>query len=413
MTSSLAYVVLYMVTRAMHGHSPKKILRAKRRIIFNHSSSIPAVCAGAVGPADARAAARANTALRRDYGAAPTNPIMTKRTERALREGSSANGNVPRCEPRFDDRQASPPVCDVDGAAASPSLQTHVWNQTSLRAVPGCAGGVVPPVRAGPSTSDTWQSVVERMDGVLPRNSSLSCRDGEPAHAVRRVELSGEEATADYGSSVLTCQESQQGFGTADVHCIANGPVSHAGQQPIDGVGFGICSNPAGLPPHHSGPDLHQGPERCVGSDDDDCAFWDDLEAAGAHTRAHTGETDSFAPEGWVRQGPGAQAQDRLCGAASGSQRDAGPASGQVILHVDVDAFYCSVERLDDPSLVTLPVVVTQFNHGGFVSVSHEVGVLPMSPGNHYLICKGNVSLSAWSTPQCLRAVLGLTIMTV
>ncbi|GLI59531.1 hypothetical protein VaNZ11_001423, partial [Volvox africanus] len=44
----------------------------------------------------------------------------------------------------------------------------------------------------------------------------------------------------------------------------------------------------------------------------------------------------------------------------------------RVFLHLDVDCFYCQVERLDDPSLVGVPLAVTQFNSGGFVSVSYE-----------------------------------------
>ncbi|KAG2491453.1 hypothetical protein HYH03_010239 [Edaphochlamys debaryana] len=44
----------------------------------------------------------------------------------------------------------------------------------------------------------------------------------------------------------------------------------------------------------------------------------------------------------------------------------------RVFLHVDVDSFYCSVERLDDPCLRGVPLAVTQYNSGGFVAVSYE-----------------------------------------
>ncbi|GFR42034.1 hypothetical protein Agub_g2851, partial [Astrephomene gubernaculifera] len=54
------------------------------------------------------------------------------------------------------------------------------------------------------------------------------------------------------------------------------------------------------------------------------------------------------------------------------SPSSAAAAPRRVILHVDVDCFYCQVERLDDPSLLGAPLAVTQFNAGGFVAVSYE-----------------------------------------
>eukprot|EP00951_Prasinocladus_malaysianus_P049423 scaffold669740_cov48-Prasinocladus_malaysianus.AAC.1 len=47
-------------------------------------------------------------------------------------------------------------------------------------------------------------------------------------------------------------------------------------------------------------------------------------------------------------------------------------ADDPVILHIDIDSFYCEVERMDDPSLRGRPLVVQQFNSGGFVAVSYE-----------------------------------------
>ena len=44
----------------------------------------------------------------------------------------------------------------------------------------------------------------------------------------------------------------------------------------------------------------------------------------------------------------------------------------KITLHLDVDCFYVQVERLDDRSLLTAPLVVEQFNNGGFVAVSYE-----------------------------------------
>ena len=47
--------------------------------------------------------------------------------------------------------------------------------------------------------------------------------------------------------------------------------------------------------------------------------------------------------------------------------------AGKLVVHCDVDSFYCQVERLDDPALMGVPLAVRQFNAGGFVAVSYEV----------------------------------------
>jgi nucleotidyltransferase/DNA polymerase involved in DNA repair len=66
---------------------------------------------------------------------------------------------------------------------------------------------------------------------------------------------------------------------------------------------------------------------------------------------------------------PGAE-----CGEAAARRSGAGFAGTEtgIILHVDVDSFYCNVERIDDPSLEGVPIAVQQFNSGGFVAVSYE-----------------------------------------
>ena len=58
-----------------------------------------------------------------------------------------------------------------------------------------------------------------------------------------------------------------------------------------------------------------------------------------------------------------------------------GARNQRVVIHCDVDCFYCQVERLDDPSLKGVPLAVQQFNSGGFVAVSYEVGPqVPLHP---------------------------------
>lgn len=46
--------------------------------------------------------------------------------------------------------------------------------------------------------------------------------------------------------------------------------------------------------------------------------------------------------------------------------------AAHLVLHVDVDSFYCAVERLDNPALRGRPLAVKQSNSGGFVAVSYE-----------------------------------------
>ena len=52
------------------------------------------------------------------------------------------------------------------------------------------------------------------------------------------------------------------------------------------------------------------------------------------------------------------------------------------IIHLDVDNFYVSVERADDPSLAAVPLVVQQHNSGGFVAVSGEAKACGLRKGD-------------------------------
>ena len=93
-------------------------------------------------------------------------------------------------------------------------------------------------------------------------------------------------------------------------------------------------------------------------------------------------ECDSAGDEEHWFAGDNARDALRATSASTGEERGeaatgcsgAGRAGEEmgVILHVDVDSFYCNVERIDDPSLEGVPIAVQQFNSGGFVAVSYE-----------------------------------------
>jgi hypothetical protein len=51
-------------------------------------------------------------------------------------------------------------------------------------------------------------------------------------------------------------------------------------------------------------------------------------------------------------------------------------------MHVDIDCFYCQVEVLDRPEFKGRPLVVQQFNRGGFVAVSYEAKMAGIKKGD-------------------------------
>ncbi|GBG25517.1 Elongator complex protein 3 [Hondaea fermentalgiana] len=55
---------------------------------------------------------------------------------------------------------------------------------------------------------------------------------------------------------------------------------------------------------------------------------------------------------------------------------------GRVVLHVDVDGFYCACEARRRPELRGKPVAVTQFNSGGFVALNEEASRAGLRKGD-------------------------------
>ncbi|RMZ56189.1 hypothetical protein APUTEX25_002379 [Auxenochlorella protothecoides] len=179
----------------------------------------------------------------------------------------------------------------------------------------------------------------------------------------------------------LTARAAGRGAAAFDPVPIPAGAGSGAGHMPGAATGRG-----AGLDWGEEGP-----------AETDD--FWEGLVGSGGMSRSAPAPLQPGLGPGAVNSGASAEttlgggARDlgeppeaaRCGGAASdlsppGAATDGetagarcpAPARDQLILHCDVDSFYCAVERLDDPGLCAVPLAVTQFNGGGFVAVSYE-----------------------------------------
>ena len=90
-------------------------------------------------------------------------------------------------------------------------------------------------------------------------------------------------------------------------------------------------------------------------------------------------------------------------------------AASRVVLHLDVDSFYCGEEHKDDPSRAGKPLAVTQGNFGGFVALSAEAKAFGLRKGDGVgargraqidsLIRMGSMGLA-----ECRRRCPGLII---
>ena len=58
------------------------------------------------------------------------------------------------------------------------------------------------------------------------------------------------------------------------------------------------------------------------------------------------------------------------------------PEHTRFVLHVDIDCFYCQAEALRRPDLRQRPVVVCQFNSGGYVAVNYEARACGLRKGD-------------------------------
>ncbi|KAK3259590.1 hypothetical protein CYMTET_31418, partial [Cymbomonas tetramitiformis] len=107
--------------------------------------------------------------------------------------------------------------------------------------------------------------------------------------------------------------------------------------------------------------------------------------SAGAHPPIR-GPTDPYSPASLEQPAP-RLFNDGVTPCASitakqGYGRQYDSASGRVLIHCDVDSFYCAVEMMDFPELAGRPMAVRQFNAGGFVAVSYEAQACGVRKGD-------------------------------
>ena len=89
--------------------------------------------------------------------------------------------------------------------------------------------------------------------------------------------------------------------------------------------------------------------------------------------------------------------------------------ASRVVLHLDVDSFYCGVELKDDPSLAGKPLAVTQGNSGGFVALSAEAKAFGLRKGDG-VGARGRaqidslIRMNSMGLAECRRRCPGLII---
>ncbi|GLC37395.1 hypothetical protein PLESTM_000579000 [Pleodorina starrii] len=368
--------------------------------------------AAAMSPEEARRAAEQSAAMRRDYRASSEQvpAILSKSRERQLREAAAARVSLPG-SPRGA-AGSSAAAAGLRPSAAPPppppwQTQQHLQRQTQHTSQPPKHSNQPPQQRPPPTFAqaavDDTDCDVTRIEGrpspppakrprldspprvaaagaVAAGPSTRECHErGTPlpaAHVFSELEpnMDWSSALNLLDAAVVNCRvvDLYDEYGSDDDGGGGENPQTSAGGYCCySGVcsssdGGGISSLPGG--------------------------WWDEFSEADSRgcqqpdgeAIAGMGAADGGMPGEGAGGCGGAPAGLAAAAAASGgpvpSLRGSGPgpprpqpsSSPRVFLHVDLDCFYCQVERLDDPSLLGKPLAVTQFNSGGFVAVSYE-----------------------------------------
>jgi DNA polymerase iota len=134
------------------------------------------------------------------------------------------------------------------------------------------------------------------------------------------------------------------------------------------------------------------------------------LGASGFTSVTATSETSQRAITNFLSVLRPASADKGMKPCTNGKSKD-----NHCVIHCDVDCFYCAVERVDDPSCIGRPIVVSQFHGGGFVSVSYEAREAGIrcgdgAGGGGRVGVQHLVEMGARSVKECLAACPGLVI---
>ena len=382
---------------------------------------------------DGAAQAKLNTMHRRDYGSSPSAAILSKRAERALREQHSLpspSGSLsPSCSlPDADAGVAhsQPPAtgppphlpCSGSGigSAAAPVsvLASQAWaasrmsspaepqhmGQSSYTQITRAASNDSPQLSQAPQLPRKRRRLYSAQDGLQWPGQGSTSHDSQPA----AVDTSCNRAPTP--SELPHFAGSDGSYGApatqnASESCQHDSAWSHAQQLQEPGSQAGSEGRLHSAPAPDSNPATP-----CIYASPPPAPPRPPSPAQSAPTSSqiplgdHPGSSMPLtgqAPAGLQahQQQPRQQQQQR-------AQQDPGK-EGRVVVHVDVDCFYCQVERLDDPSLHNVPLAVRQFNAGGFVAVSYEVHPRPVCLRAMHQIAWWGQSFSGRQQPESLR----------
>ena len=325
--------------------------------------------------------ARQATEQRRDYGAAPQGPAMSKSAERAMAErdihSTTHPGPTSSAQPQGRPHQA-PMQPPIQGLARSSSAQHfgHTVSGAQRTAVPlahahasqSFGPGVVSIVKAEPVQGSSAPTLfpgmaisqrAQPLNGIHQQGaaSGPGGPDGDMENLLGDGQDAGDEDMLwddlrglEAGPSAIRFAKKPQA--AAATAAAAAASVAVPLQRLASGAAF------ARMPSHGRNVMLpvKQQESQLSAEGPQAAPLGAKSQADGIRNAPTAGSVPAAVPAARKKSG--------LLD-VGGRQR--------VIIHCDVDCFYCQLERLDDASLQGVPLAVQQFNSGGFVAVSYEV----------------------------------------